>query len=280
MRLAGAIVAALLLLAAPALADDVAFTGHFAQGGLVTGKVPPGTKVALDGRDLRVGSDGVFLIGFGRDVREVTLRLTYADGRSETRALAVEKRSWLIQRVDGLPQQTVTPSEEELQRIRTEGALAREARKIDSADPLFRSGFVWPAIGPISGVYGSQRILNGEPRAPHYGVDIAVPQGTPVVATADGTVTLAHEDMLLSGKTLIIDHGYGLNSVYFHLSEIIVSPGAHVRQGQMIGRVGATGRATGPHLHWGMNLFDVRLDPALLVPPMPPVQAHSGASTR
>ncbi len=123
--------------------------------------------------------------------------------------------------------------------------------------------------GPISGVYGSQRILNGEPRTPHFGVDIAVPTGTPVRATADGAVTLAHDGMLLSGKTLIVDHGFGLNSVYYHLSEITVPLGARVKQGQVIGKVGATGRATGPHLHWGMNLFDIRLDPALLVPPMP-----------
>lgn len=271
-----ALAALLLLWSVSARADDVAFVGAFVQGGLVQGRVPPGTKVQFDDRDLRVGPDGVFLIGFGRDVQGGTLALTYPDGRSDVRTLAVEKRSWQIQRVDGLPQQTVTPNEQELQRIRAEAALAREARQIDSAEPLFRAGFVWPATGPISGVYGSQRILNGEPRAPHYGVDIAAPPGTPVVATADGTVTLAHDDMLLSGKTLIVDHGYGLNSVYYHLSEITVPPGARVSQGQMVGKVGASGRASGPHLHWGMNLFDVRLDPALLVPPMP--QAGAAAT--
>jgi murein DD-endopeptidase MepM/ murein hydrolase activator NlpD len=275
-----AIVIAIALLAStPALADDIEFTGHFTQGGLVQGRVPPGTRVTLDGRDLRVGADGTFLIGFGRDVQGATLGVTYADGRSETRALAVEKRSWHIQRVDGLPQQTVTPNEEELKRIRAEGAQAREARMIDSAEPLFRTGFVWPVIGPISGVYGSQRILNGEPRAPHFGVDIAAPAGTPVVATADGTVALAH-DMLLSGKTLIVDHGYGLSSVYYHLSEIAVAAGDRVSKGQVIGKVGATGRATGPHLHWGMNLFDIRLDPALLVPPMPASDGRNGTATR
>jgi murein DD-endopeptidase MepM/ murein hydrolase activator NlpD len=274
VSLRGALVAGLLLLAMPAQAGDPMFMGPFVQGGLVQGRVPPGAKVTLDGRTVRVGPDGDFLIGFGRDAKGAALGITYADGRSETRDLVVEKRNWLVQRVDGLPQQTVTPNEEELQRIRAEGALAREARRIDSAEPLFRAGFIWPAVGPISGVYGSQRILNGEPRAPHYGVDIAVPPGTPVVATADGTVTLAY-DMLLSGKTLIVDHGYGLSSVYYHLSEITVAPGARVRQGEMIGRVGATG-----HLHWGMNLFDIRLDPALLVPPMPQAQTQSGAAAR
>lgn len=272
-------VVALLLWSAPAWASDVVLTGQFVQGGLVEGRAPAGTKVNFDGRALRVGPDGLFLIGFGRDAQRGTLVVTHADGRSETRALAVEKRSWQVQRVDGVPQQTVTPNEEELQRIRAEAALAREARQIDSVEPLFRTGFVWPVVGPISGVYGSQRILNGEPRAPHFGVDIAVPPGTPVVATADGTVSLAHEDMLLSGKTLIVDHGYGLNSVYYHLSEITAAPGARVTQGQTIGKVGASGRATGPHLHWGMNLFDVRLDPALLVPPMP-ANGRSGSAAR
>lgn len=277
-KIQGVVVAALLLLlAAPAPGSEIAFSGALVQGGLVQGRVSPGAKVTLDGRELRVGPDGTFLLGFGRDAEGGTLVVTYADGRQETRALAVEKRSWQIQRVDGLPQQTVTPNEEELQRIRAEAALAREARRIDSAEPLFRSGFIWPVIGPISGVYGSQRILNGEPRAPHFGVDIAAPPGTPVIATADGTVSLVHEGMLLSGKTLIVDHGYGLNSVYYHLSEITVAPGDRVRQGQTIGKVGATGRATGPHLHWGMNLFDIRLDPALLVPPMPANRQGAGA---
>jgi murein DD-endopeptidase MepM/ murein hydrolase activator NlpD len=264
-----------LLLIAPviAVADDVSFSGRFVQGGLVTGHVPPGAKVNFDGRDLRVGDDGAFLIGFGRDTIAATLALTFADGRGEMRTLAVAKREWQIQRVDGLPQQTVTPNEEELQRIRADAALAREARKIDSAAPRFRNGFVWPAIGPISGVYGSQRILNGQPRAPHYGVDIAVATGTPVMAAADGVVSLAHPDMFLTGKTLILDHGFGLSTVYYHMSAITVDAGQRVKQGQAIGRVGATGRATGPHLHWGMNLFDTRLDPALLVPPMPPQPA-------
>jgi murein DD-endopeptidase MepM/ murein hydrolase activator NlpD len=269
-----AAILALLLSVVPAWAGELAFMGDFVQGGLVQGRTSPGAKVTVDGRAVRVGTDGDFLLGFGRDAREATLAIAYPDGRSDTRTLAVQKRSWQIQRVDGLPPQTVTPNEEELQRIRAEAALAAEARKIDSAEPLFRTGFVWPVTGPISGVYGSQRILNGEPRAPHYGVDIAVAAGTPVVATADGTVTLAHQGMLLSGKTLILDHGYGLNSVYYHLSEIDVPVGARVRQGQTIGKVGASGRATAPHLHWGLNLFDIRLDPALLVPPMP--QAQNG----
>lgn len=258
----------LLLLALP-LRAEVSFSGAFVQGGLVVGRVAPGTSVTFDGRPLRMAEDGRFLIGFGRDTTSATLVLVHADGRHETRMLVVEKRSWLIQRVDGLPQQTVTPNEAELQRIRDEAALVAEARRRDSPAPLFGTGFIWPAIGPISGVYGSQRILNGQPRAPHYGVDIAVPVGTPVVAAADGVVSLVHGDMFLTGQTLIVDHGFGLNTVYYHLSAITVVAGQAIKQGEVIGRVGATGRATGPHLHWGMNLFDIRLDPALVVPPMP-----------
>jgi murein DD-endopeptidase MepM/ murein hydrolase activator NlpD len=268
----------LLLVAVPARADEVTLTGPLVQGGLVIGRAPPGTSVVFDGRALRVGEDGRFLIGFGRDTTSATLALTYPDGRRETRALAVQRRAWLVQRVDGLPPQTVTPDEAELQRIRDEAALVAEARRRDSAAPLFGTGFIWPAVGPISGVYGSQRILNGQPRAPHYGVDIAVPTGTPVMAAADGVVSLVHEDMFLTGKTLILDHGFGLNTVYYHLSAITVAPGQRVKQGETIGRVGATGRATGAHLHWGMNLFDIRLDPALVVPPMPPLPAKSGMS--
>jgi len=258
-----------LLLAIPAHANEVTLTGRMVQGGLVTGRVPAGTGVVFGSRSLRVGEDGTFLLGFGRDTTRASLALTYPDGRSETRTLTIARRDWLIQRVDGLPQQTVTPDEAELQRIRDDAALAAEARKRDSAEPLFGAGFIWPVIGPISGVYGSQRILNGQPRTPHYGVDIAVPTGTPVKAAADGVASLVHADMFLTGQTVILDHGFGLSTVYVHMSAISVTPGQRVKQGEIIGKVGATGRATGPHLHWGMNLFDVRLDPALLVPPMP-----------
>lgn len=261
---------ALLLVsfALPAHAE-VTFTGPLVQGGLVIGRAPPGSSILFDGRPLRVGDQGEFLIGFGRDTATATLALSYPDGRQETRQIKVGKRDWLVQRVDGLPQQTVTPDEAQLRRIRDEAALVAEIRKRDSATPLFAAGFVWPAIGPISGVYGSQRILNGVPRAPHFGVDIAVPAGTPVVASADGVISLVHEDMFLTGKTLIVDHGFGLNTVYYHLSAITVSSGQTVKRGEVIGRAGATGRATGAHLHWGMNLFDIRLDPVLVVPPMP-----------
>jgi len=156
-----------------------------------------------------------------------------------------------------------------LARIRAENARIAEARAVDRAEPMYESGFVWPAVGPISGVFGSQRVLNGEPRRPHYGVDVAAPPGTPVTAPADGVVAIAHPDMYYTGGTVLIDHGHGLTSVYSHLKEVWAKEGALLRQGDPIGSIGATGRATGPHLDWRINWFDQRLDPALLVPPMP-----------
>jgi len=161
----------------------------------------------------------------------------------------------------------VTPPPAVMERIRREAGLAARAREQDSDRPFFVSGFQWPVKGRISGVYGSQRILNGEPRQPHYGVDIAVPAGTPVKAPADGVVTLAHPGMYFSGKTLIIDHGHGLSSSLLHLQDIHVQVGQQVRQGQVIASVGATGRVSGAHLDWRMNWFTARVDPALLAPP-------------
>jgi murein DD-endopeptidase MepM/ murein hydrolase activator NlpD len=269
----------LLLTAWPALAE-VSFDGQFVQGGLVHARTMPGASVTIDGRKLRLTPDGEFLIGFGRDASATaTLVLTYPDGAQETRTLTVTPRQWDIQRIEGLPERQVTPPAADLARIREDQALVTAARTRDTPETLFRTGFVWPAMGPISGVYGSQRILNGQPRQPHYGLDIAAPTGTPIVAPADGIVSMSH-DMFFTGNTLALDHGYGLNSVYSHMSEIAVKPGERVTQGQMIGRVGATGRVTGAHLDWRVNLFDIRLDPALLVPPMPaPNPTSAGGAT-
>jgi murein DD-endopeptidase MepM/ murein hydrolase activator NlpD len=260
----------LLVAMVSAGAADVELAGQFVQGGLVTGKAPPGSRVTFEGRAMRVTSDGTFLIGFGRDAAaEATLEVLLPDGRKDARTLTVAPRQYDIQRIDGLPERQVTPTPEELQRIKDDVAAVAPARTRDSAEPFFVSGFIWPVIGPISGVYGSQRILNGQPRQPHFGVDIAVAEGTPVLAAAPGIVSLTHPDMFFTGKTVMIDHGHGLNSVYSHLASIAVADGETVAQGQVIGTVGGTGRVTGVHLDWRVNLFDIRLDPALLVPPMP-----------
>jgi murein DD-endopeptidase MepM/ murein hydrolase activator NlpD len=182
----------------------------------------------------------------------------------------VAKRTYDVQRIDGLPPKKVTPSEEDMVRIRKEYALIRTARDRDDAREDFLGGFEWPARGRISGVYGSQRILNGVPRRPHFGVDVAAPVGTLVYAPADGVVTLAHDDMFFSGGTLIVDHGHGLSSSFLHLNAVLVKEGDRVRQGDPIAKIGATGRVTGPHLDWRMNLVGARLDPQLLVGPMAP----------
>ncbi len=254
----------------PGLAQDLTLEGALSQGGLIYGRTLPGAEVTLDGRPVRVGADGRFLIGFGRDAApEAVLELTLPDGTLARRTLAVEQRNYDIQRIDGLPQDKVSPPEEVLARIADEQAMVAEVRKADRPEPWFETGFVWPVTGPISGVYGSQRILNGEPKWPHFGVDVAVPVGTPVVAPADGLVVVAHHDMYYSGGTVLLDHGYGLTSAYLHLHEVSVEEGQMLRQGEPLGSVGATGRVTGAHLDWRFNWFDQRLDPALIVGPMP-----------
>lgn len=244
--------------------------GKMIQGGLVTGHAAPGSRVTLDGRPVPVRADGRFLIGFGRDAAATAvLEVAPPGGTKKTRILKVERRDYDIQRIDGLPPKMVTPPPAVIARIKADAAAIKSARLTDTDKPFFDTGFVWPVKGRITGVYGSQRILNGKPRRPHFGVDIAAPVGTPVIATADGIVRVADKDMYYTGGTVLIDHGFGLNSVYSHLASVIVKPGQRVVQGTVIGTLGGTGRATGPHLDWRVNLFLTRLDPALLVPPMP-----------
>jgi murein DD-endopeptidase MepM/ murein hydrolase activator NlpD len=250
-------------------ASDLRLEGNFVQGGLVIGHAAPGSRIRLNGRPIKQRADGRFLIGFGRNAKpKAALELLHQDGTAVMRMLIIAARKYKIQRITGLPPKMVTPPARVLARIRAEGKAIRAARLNDTARPWFDSGFMWPAKGPVSGVYGSQRILNGKPRRPHYGVDVAAPKGTPVLAAAAGIVRIAKTDMYYTGGTVLIDHGYGLNSVYSHLSKVTVSAGKAVRKGQVIGAVGATGRVTGAHLDWRVNLFLTRLDPALLVPPM------------
>lgn len=243
--------------------------GELTQGGLVIGRTAPGASVLLDGRPLRVSADGTFLIGIGRDqTGPLVLTASGPATGEETRELAVKPRTYPVQRVDGLPESRVTPPPEVSSRIREEAARIREVRNHDDPRTDFQSGFIWPLRGRVTGVYGSQRILNGKPRRPHFGVDVAAPVGTPVAAPADAVVTLVDPDMYFSGGTLVMDHGHGLSSTFIHLSKILVETGQSVRQGQIVAEVGATGRASGPHLDWRMNLFDTRLDPALVAGPM------------
>lgn len=269
--------AAILLLAlcagcasAPVAAEPaLELKGEWRQGSVIFGRTAPGATVSFNGRALRVSPEGLFVIGLDRD-EPARAKLEVAwDGRVARRAFEVQPREYDVQRIDGLPPAQVTPPPEAQARIARDYRMVREARARDSARTDFAGGFIWPAIGPLSGFYGSQRVLNGKPKQPHYGVDVAVPTGTPVRAPAGGVVTLAVGDMYYTGGTLMIDHGHGLASAFLHLSKLHVKKGQEVKQGDLIGEVGATGRATGPHLDWRINWFDARVDPQLLVGPMP-----------
>lgn len=254
------------LLLASGNSSALQLNGARTQGGLVIGRVAPRERVFLDSREVRVSPDGVFLIGFGRDApSEVKLLVQNRDGVRVEKRLSISKRSYKVSHVNGLPESKVTPKPSDMKKIREDNAKIARVRKLDSAEAHFMTGFIWPATGRISGVFGSQRILNGEPRRPHNGIDIAAPRGTPVVAMAEGQVALANSDMFLTGKTVMINHGHGLTSIYIHMDRITVKRADLVSRGQQIGAVGMTGRATGPHLHWGVSLFNTKLDPALLV---------------
>lgn len=261
-----------LLLSGTAHSDvELTLEGEPIQGGLILGKTLPGSRVSQDGQPVRVSTSGDFLVGFTRDAPPSSqLEVVLPDGRQLGREFTVAKREYRIQRIDGLPKRKVTPrTPEDLARIRRDATLVNRARRRDDDRQDFLAGFDWPVLGPISGVYGSQRILNGKPRRPHFGVDIAVPTGTPVRAPAPGIVTLAEPDMFFSGGTLMLDHGHKLSSSFLHLSKLLKKVGDRVEKGDVIAEVGATGRVTGPHLDWRMNLRDRRIDPQLLVPPMP-----------
>lgn len=263
--------AAVTLLACPADAVTLEMNGAFTQGGIIMGRTDPGVTLTLDGRPVRVSADGVFVFGFGRDAEpDATLVAAAPDGSEERKSLKIAKRTYNVQRIDGLPQKYVEPKPKVLARIRRENAEISKVRQIDTDRPYFAEGFIWPAKGRISGVYGSQRILNGEPKRPHFGVDVAAPVGTPVVAPAGGVVRLAEKDLYYTGGTVIIDHGHGLSSAFLHMQTVTVNVGEVVKRGAQIGTIGATGRATGPHLDWRINWFDVRVDAAVLVPPLPP----------
>lgn len=235
------------------------------QGGIAIVQLDAGTKARLEGRELHVSADGWVVFGVGRDAQgELRFERIEPDGSRSTHRIRIAPREFRIERVDGLPPQTVAPDPQIAARIAREQAAVSAARQRDDARTDFSAGFARPIEGGrISGVYGSQRILNGEPRSPHMGLDIAVPTGTPVRAPAAGVVSFAEPDLYLTGGTVLLDHGHGLSSSFLHLSRIDVRVGELIERGEVLGAVGATGRASGPHLHWGLNWFETRLDPAL-----------------
>ncbi|MBI3517231.1 MAG: M23 family metallopeptidase [Proteobacteria bacterium] len=263
--------AALLLVATAAAGTEapapLRFDGAPVQGALVRGWAPPGTSLALRGKNVRVDADGAFVLGFGRDeAGPVPLEITPPQGPARTERLAVARREWPIQRIDGLPPGQVTPDTAALERIRAEQTRLDAARAVDSPEQGFRGPFTWPASGPISGVYGSQRVLNGQPRAPHVGLDIAGPEGAPVRAPAAGVVRLAEPDLFFLGGTVILDHGHGVTTLYAHLSAVAARPGQRLGPGDALGRIGKTGRVTGAHLHFALYWQGIALDPAGLLP--------------
>jgi murein DD-endopeptidase MepM/ murein hydrolase activator NlpD len=238
-------------------------TGALTQGSLAIGSAPPGSLVALDGRPLRITADGRFTFGFAPEQTKAALvTVRYPDGGGDSRSFIPSARQYETQRVNGLPQKTVTPPPEVQARIAHEAETIYLSRLNDGTGSDFLSGFDWPAPGILSGVFGSQRIDNGVPMTPHYGVDMAAPVGTPIIAPADGVVSIS-DDYYLDGGLTLIDHGQGVSTAYLHQSKRLVKAGEAVKRGQRIGLIGATGRATGPHLHWAMNWFEVRLDPSL-----------------
>ncbi|RYD87882.1 MAG: M23 family metallopeptidase, partial [Sphingomonadales bacterium] len=255
----------------PAYPDaPFAYSGEMTQGGWIKGTVPRGTQsLTLDGKPVAIARDGRFFAAFDRDAgTAATLVARRADGSLDARTLPISPRGWRIERVN-IPRRTGGPTEA-FMRIR-EPELARinaaRAKRTDAQG--WRQPFIWPAQGRISGVFGSQRVYRGEPGAYHSGVDVAGATGTSFVAPADGVVILAaKQPFTLEGHLLMIDHGNGLNSAFLHCSLLLVEEGDRVKQGQVIGKIGATGRATGPHLHWGMKWNDARIDPILLTGPM------------
>ncbi|WP_425493457.1 M23 family metallopeptidase [Marilutibacter chinensis] len=236
------------------------------QGSLVVGLTDPEARVEYDGHTLRVSPQGRFVFGIGRDATgPAVVRIVQANGQVLVQRIAVTPRDWPVERVSGVPPKTVDPPRAIAERIAREQAEVTDARRRDDARDDFAQTFVWPVQGRISGRFGNQRVYNGTPKSPHSGMDIAAANGTPVKAPAGGMVTYANPDMYLTGGTILIDHGHGVSSNFLHLSRLDVKIGDRVEQGQTIGAVGATGRATGPHLHWGMNWFTTRIDPLLLV---------------
>jgi len=260
---------------------EITFDGKFEQGALVRGIVPVGSLIKLNGEPVKVTAKGQFAIGFDRDAKaEQMIEIVYPTGLIELKPLNVAAREYKIDRVTGISTKIMKPDPVAQKRAAEDAKQARAARSTFIENDAFMQDFIWPVTGRISGVYGSQRVYNDVPGNPHFGVDVARPTGTVVVAPADGVITLAVADMFYSGGTLIIDHGYGVSSTFLHLSKLYPKVGDKVSQGQKVAEVGATGRVTGPHLDWRLNWFHMRLDPVSIVPTMSSVLAAEKAANK
>ena len=241
--------------------NAVEFKGKFLQGHYVIGITDPAAEIIIDKKKVKVAKDGFFVFGIDRD-RKFDLVITKIKGeKKEKITKKVLKREYAIQRIDGLEESKVTPPESVYKRIKEENNKIGEARAINSDLSFFKNKFIMPVEGIISGVYGSQRILNGKPKWPHYGIDIAAKQGTMIKSSGSGIITMAEDDLYYTGGTIIMDHGHGISTIYSHLETVLVSLGDKINQGDIIGTVGSTGRSTGPHLDFRINWFQTRLDP-------------------
>jgi murein DD-endopeptidase MepM/ murein hydrolase activator NlpD len=242
------------------------FLGKFEQGAFILGKTNPDTKIKIDNKQVRVTKDGYFAFGLDRDRKNNIIIKIIEKNKTTIVEKKILKRDYKIQRIDGLPSKQVTPPPEVYDRIKKDNILIGKARSIDSTLNFFKDKFIYPIDKYIiTGVYGSQRILNGKPRRPHYGIDFHAPEGTPVKAMMDGIVTLSENDMYFTGGTIIFDHGHGISTLYMHMKDINVKVGQRVKQGQIVGTLGQSGRATGPHLDIRLNWFGVKLDPMTIL---------------
>tara|TARA_B100000700_G_scaffold35947_1_gene35081 strand:- start:4368 stop:5168 length:801 start_codon:yes stop_codon:yes gene_type:complete len=251
-----------LLALIPTHAFALSFNGKFIQGHFIIGKTQPETEIWVDKKQVKVTDDGYFVFGIGRDRKYDIVITKQNNGKKEKIIKKVKKRKYQIQRIDGLPEKKVTPPKEVYERIKRENKIISEARSIESDLTFFKNKFTPPLKNAIiTGVYGSQRILNGKPKWPHYGIDFAAKTGTKIKAMLDGTVTMAESDLFYTGGTLIFDHGHGISTLYMHMDKLNVKKGQKVKQGDVIGTVGSTGRSTGAHLDIRLNWFGTRLDP-------------------
>jgi len=236
------------------------------QGSFVLGKTEPNSNITIDKKVIKVSKDGYFAFGIGRDRKNNVIIKVKKDGKIEIKEKKILKKKYRIQKINGLPQKQVTPPKEVYERIKNDNILIGKARSINSDLDFFKNKFIKPINNAIiTGVYGSQRILNGKPRRPHYGLDYAAKEGTPIKAMLDGVVTLAEKDLYFTGGTIIFDHGHGISTLYMHMKDVNVVKGQNILQGEIVGTVGQTGRSTGPHLDIRLNWFDVKLDPATVL---------------
>ena len=241
------------------------FKGKFIQGHYIIGLTDPTTQIIIDKKEVKVSKDGYFVFGIDRDRKFDLTIIKILNGKKEKIIKKVLKRKYNIQRIDGLEESKVTPPESVYKRIKEENNKIGKARSINSDLPFFKNQFIMPVKGIISGVYGSQRILNGKPRWPHYGIDIAAKKGTMIKSSGSGIVTMAEDDLYYTGGTIIMDHGHGISTIYSHLETVLVSVNDKINKGDIIGTVGSTGRSTGPHLDFRVNWFQTRLDPMSVI---------------